>query len=91
MVRGECLRRHVLNGRLAEPDGDGHDVRVEWAQVTTIIVALATFTGMQAVVLARALDRVYSAHDRVEARLDRIEGVVLRDHGERSLEAAHGD
>jgi len=66
MVRGECLRRHVLNGRLAEPDGDGHDVRVEWAQVTTIIVALATFTGMQAFWLARALDRVYSAHDRIE-------------------------
>jgi hypothetical protein len=64
---------------------------VEWAQVATIIAALAAFTGVQAFWIARALDRVYAALDRVDTRLDSIEGVV-REQGERiaRLEAAHG-
>lgn len=63
---------------------------VEWAQAATIVSALAAFTGLQAVWISHALDRVYARFDgvdarldRIEARLDRIEGVVLRDHGER--------
>jgi hypothetical protein len=63
---------------------------MEWAQAATIVSALAAFTGLQALWISRALDRVYAALDRiearldrVEARLDRIEGVVLRDLGER--------
>ena len=55
---------------------------MEWAQVVTIVGALAAFTGVQAFWIARALDRVYAAIDRVEARLDRIEGAVIA-QGER--------
>ena len=70
---------------------------VEWAQAATIVSALAAFTGLQAVWISHALDRVYARFDgidarldridarldRMDARLDRVEGVVLRDHGER--------
>jgi hypothetical protein len=56
---------------------------VEWAQVATIVSALAAFTGLQALWIGRALDRVYVALDRLDARLSHIEGVVLRDHTER--------
>jgi hypothetical protein len=72
---------------------------MEWAQAATIVSALAAFTGLQALWISRALDRVYAALDRidaridrVEARLDRLEGIVLRDLGERiaRLESAGG-
>ena len=55
-----------------------------WAQVATIIAALAAFTGVQGFWIARALDHV-------EARLDAIDRSV-RDQGARvaRLEAAHG-
>ena len=55
-----------------------------WAQVATIIAALAAFTGVQSFWIARALDHV-------EARLDAIDRSV-RDQGARvaRLEAALG-
>jgi hypothetical protein len=56
---------------------------VDWAQAATIVTALAAFTGVQTVWISRALDRVYAALERLDTRLDRVEGVVLRDHGER--------
>jgi hypothetical protein len=56
---------------------------VEWAQAATIVSVLAAFTGLQALWISRALDRVYATLDRLETKLDRVEGVVLRDHGER--------
>ena len=42
--------------------------------------------------ISRALDRVYAALDRLDVRLDHIERVVLRDHGDRiaRLEAERG-
>jgi hypothetical protein len=46
---------------------------VEWAQAATIVSALAALTGLQALWISRALDRVYAALDRIEARLDRID------------------
>ena len=45
--------------------------------------ALAAFTGVQALWISRALDRVHAALDQLDARLDRVEGVVLRDLSER--------
>lgn len=68
----------------------GHDVSVEWAQAATIVSALAAFTGLQALWISRALERIYTALDRVDSRLDHIERVVLRDHADRiaRLEAA---
>ena len=56
---------------------------MEWAQAATIVSALAAFTGVQALWISRALDRVYAALERLDVRLDHIERVVLRDHGER--------
>jgi hypothetical protein len=56
---------------------------MEWAQAVTIVSALAAFTGVQALWISRALDRVHAALGRLDVRLDHIEGVVLRDHGER--------
>ena len=56
---------------------------MEWAQAATIVSALAAFTGVQALWISRALDRVYAALDRLDVRLDHIERVLLRDHGER--------
>ena len=56
---------------------------MEWAQAATIVSALAAFTGVQALWISRALDRVYAALDRLDVRLDHIERVVLRDHRER--------
>ena len=56
---------------------------MEWAEAATIVSALAAFTGVQALWISRALDRVYAALDRLDVRLDHIEGVVLRDHGDR--------
>jgi hypothetical protein len=53
------------------------------AQAATIVPALAAFTGLQALWISRALDRVYSTVDRLDTRFDHVEGVVLRDHGER--------
>jgi hypothetical protein len=66
-----------------------HDVTVEWAEVATIVSALAAFTGIQAFWISHALGHVYARLDRMDARLDGIESrlesieVVLRDHGER--------
>ena len=56
---------------------------VEWAEAATIVSALAAFTGLQALWISRALDRVYAALDRVDSRLDHLERMVLRDYGER--------
>jgi hypothetical protein len=56
---------------------------MEWAQAATIVSALAAFTGVQALWISRALDRVCAALDRIETRFDRVENVVLRGHGER--------
>lgn len=69
------------------------DVMVEWAQAATIVSALAAFTGLQALWISRALDRVHATLDRLDSKFDHVEGVVLRDHGERiaRLEAAHSD
>jgi HAMP domain-containing protein len=55
---------------------------MEWAQVATLVAALAAFTGMQALWVARALDRLEARVDRVDARLGVIE-TLLRDQGER--------
>jgi hypothetical protein len=55
---------------------------MEWAQVATLVAALAAFTGMQAFWVARALDRLEARVDRVEAMLGVIE-TLLRDQGER--------
>jgi hypothetical protein len=66
---------------------------VEWAQAATVVSALAAFTGLQALWISRALDRVYAALDRLDLKLDHLEGAVLRDLAERiaRLEAAHSD
>ena len=63
---------------------------MEWAQAATIVSALAAFTGVQALWITRALDRIYAALARVDSRLDHMERVVLRDHADRiaRLEAA---
>jgi hypothetical protein len=58
-------------------------VAVEWAQVATIVSALAAFTGLQTLWISRALDRVHASLDRLDARLSHMEGVVVRDHSER--------
>ena len=60
-----------------------HDARVEWAEAATIVSALAAFTGLQALWISRALDRVHATLDRLDAKFDHVEGVVLRDLGER--------
>ena len=64
---------------------------MEWAEAATIVSALAAFTGIQALWISRALDRVYASLDRIDSRLDHIERVVLSDYGERisRLEAAN--
>ena len=66
---------------------------MEWAQAATIVSALAAFTGLQALWISRALDRVHVALDRLDLKLDHLEGAVLREHAERiaRLEAAHSD
>jgi len=88
-----------VSSRLAESARAWHDARVVWGQVTTVIAALATITGMQAFWVSRALDRVYAALDRVDVRLDRVETTLdriekigLREQGERiaRLETARG-
>lgn len=63
---------------------------MDWAQSATIVSALAAFTGLQALWISRALDRVHVTLDRLDSRFDHVEGVVLREHGERiaRLEAA---
>ena len=78
--------------RLAQPGVRRHDSMVEWAQAATIVSALAAFTGLQALWISRALDRVHATLDRLDSRFDHVEGVVLRDHGERiaRLEATQG-
>jgi hypothetical protein len=68
-------------------------VGVEWAQAATVVSALAAFTGLQALWISRALDRIHATLDRLDSRFDHVEGVVLREHDERiaRLEAAHND
>ncbi len=61
MARSAVLPRRVAHG---------HDVRMDRAQAATIVSALAAFTGLQALWISRALDRVSAALDRIEARLD---------------------
>jgi hypothetical protein len=60
---------------------------VEWAQAATIIGVLTAVVGLavglQSFWIAHALDRVYGKLDRLDARFDHVEGVVLRDHAER--------
>ena len=63
---------------------------MESEQAATIFSALGALTGVQALWVAPALDRVYAALERLDSRLDHMERVVLRDHAERiaRLEAA---
>jgi hypothetical protein len=68
---------------LPKPECGRHDASLEWAQAATIVSALAAFTGLQALWISRALDRIHSTLDRLGARFDHVDGVVLRDHGER--------
>jgi hypothetical protein len=60
---------------------------VGWLQVGTTIGVLTAVVGLavglQSFWIAQALHRIYAALDRIDARLDHIEGVVLRDHSER--------
>ena len=88
-----CSLDQALAAALPEAPTARHDVEVEWAQAATMVSALAAFTGLQALWISRALDRVHATLDRLDARFDQVEGVVLRDHGERiaRLEAARDD
>jgi hypothetical protein len=52
---------------------------MSWEAVAVVLAALAG----QAFWIGRALADLGSRIDRVDARLDRIETTVLRDHGER--------
>lgn len=63
---------------------------MEWVQIATVVSALAALTGLQALWITRALDRVHVTLDRLDSRFDHVEGAVLREHGERiaRLEAA---
>jgi hypothetical protein len=47
--------------------------------------------SLQALWISPALDRVHATLDRLDSKFDQVEGVVLRDHGERIalLEASH--
>ena len=47
---------------------------MEWAQAVTIIAALTGVIGLQTFWIARALDDLGRRIDRVEVRLDRLEG-----------------
>jgi hypothetical protein len=48
--------------------------RVEWAQVATVIAAIAGLIGLQTYWITRELDSLGKRLERVEARLDRFEG-----------------
>jgi hypothetical protein len=48
--------------------------RVEWAQVATVIAAIAGLIGLQTYWITRELDSLGKSLERVEARLDRFEG-----------------
>lgn len=78
---------------LAGTGGRWHHGDMEWAQAATIVSALAAFTGLQALWISRALDRVHATLERLDSRFDHVEGVILREHGERiaRLEATHAD
>jgi hypothetical protein len=51
---------------------------VEWASVVTIVGVMTAVIGLQTFWIARALDilrdEMYRGFDRIEARLDRLEG-----------------
>jgi hypothetical protein len=49
---------------------------MEWAQAAAIIGVLTAVIGLQSFWIAHALSRI-------EVRLDRLEGIVLREHAER--------
>ena len=78
---------------MLSPQRVGTMWKVEWAQAATIVSAFAAFTGLQALWISRALDRVYAGLDRLDVKLDHLEGAALREHAERitRLEAALGD
>jgi hypothetical protein len=70
-----------------------HHAAVEWTQAATIVSALAAFTGLQALWISRALDRVDATLDRLDLKFDHVEGAVLSDLSERvaRLEATRPD
>ncbi|HKY24309.1 MAG TPA: hypothetical protein VJM07_04080 [Gaiella sp.] len=47
---------------------------MEWAQVATVIAAIAGLIGLQTYWITRELDSLGKRLERVEARLDRFEG-----------------
>jgi hypothetical protein len=51
---------------------------VEWGSVVTIVGVMTAVIGLQTFWIARALDilrdEMYRGFDRIEARLDRLEG-----------------
>ena len=61
--------------------------RVEWSQVGTIIGVLTAVVslavGLQSFWIAHVLDRMNATLERLDARFDHVERVVLRDHAER--------
>jgi ubiquinone biosynthesis protein UbiJ len=47
---------------------------VEWAQVATVIAAIAGLIGLQTYWITRELDSLGKSLERLETRLDRLEG-----------------
>ena len=54
-----------------------------WGQVWTVIAATAGLLTLQSFWIGRSLDAVRERLERLDTRFDRVEDVVLRDHGER--------
>ncbi len=55
-----------------------HHVLVEWAHAAVIVGALSAVIGLQTFWIARALDtfrdEIHRGFDRLDARIDRLEG-----------------
>jgi hypothetical protein len=55
-----------------------HDEVVEWASTLTVIGVMTAVIGLQTFWVAHAIntlrDEMYRGFDRIEARLDRLEG-----------------